>query len=39
MFVVSNLLGPPSIDDHGDEVGDPSHENNSDEDSLEGLHK
>ena len=39
MFVVSNLVGPSSIDDHGDEVGDPPYENDSDEDSLEGLHK
>ena len=39
MFVVSNLVGPSSIDDHGDEVGDPPYENDIDEDSLEGLHK
>ena len=39
MFVVSNLLRPASIDNHRDKIGDPSYENDSDEDSLEGLHK
>ena len=39
MLVVSNLLRPSSIDNHRDKVGDPSYENDSDEDSLEGLHK
>jgi len=32
-------LRPSSIDNHRDKVGDPSYENDSDEDSLEGLHK
>lgn len=39
MLVVSNLLRPSSIDNHRDKIGDPSYENDSDEDSLEGLHK
>ena len=39
VLVISNLLGAPSIDDHGDEVGDPPHEDNDDENSLEGFHK
>ena len=36
--VIRHLLGTSTIDDHGDEISDPSHEDDGDENSLDGLH-